>query len=166
MLDKDVGEQVKLIDLIMNSLPFEKQLASANQMNLKYSYTRLNVQNYTECKLFYQHVLGFKVSLADEAEEYAELDAGATKITLLNRSRLKDYIDSIETATDDRRDAKIILTFTVPDLDDALTQLKAKGVPTFSSHWQFPAEGLAGGVLSACIHDPDGNLIELEQILS
>ena len=56
-----------------------------------------------------------------------QLDAGATKITILNRSRLKDYIDSIETATYDylsarlrqRRDAKMILTFAVPDLDDA-----------------------------------------------
>ncbi|WP_373539447.1 hypothetical protein [Chamaesiphon sp.] len=60
-----------------------------------------------------------------------QLDAGATKITILNRSRLKDYIDSIlvprgsanETATYDylsarlrqRHDAKIILTFAVPD---------------------------------------------------
>ena len=135
-------------------------------MNLKYIYTRLNVENYADCKLFYQNILGFKVSLADDAEEYAELDAGATKITILNRSRLKDYIDSIEMATYDRRDAKMILTFAVPDLDDAISQLKAKGVPIFSSPWQYPEEGLAGGVLSACFRDPDGNLIELEQILS
>ena len=135
-------------------------------MNLKYICTRLNVENYADCKLFYQNVLGFKVSLADDAEEYAELDAGATKITILNRSRLKDYIDSIETATYDRRDAKMILTFAVPDLDDAISQLKAKGVPIFSSPWQYPEEGLAGGLISACFRDPDGNLIELEQILS
>ncbi len=135
-------------------------------MNLKYICTRLNVENYADCKLFYQNVLGFKVSLDDDDEEYTELDAGATKITILNRSRLKDYIDSIETATYDRRDAKIILTFAVPDLDDAISQLEAKGVVIFSSPWQFPEEGLTGGVLSACIHDPDGNIIELEQILS
>ena len=135
-------------------------------MNLKYIYTRLNVENYTDCKIFYQNILGFKVSLADDAEEYAELDAGATKITILNRARLKDYIDSIETATYDRRDAKMILTFAVPDLDDAISQLKAKGVPIFSSPWQYPEEGLSGGLISACFRDPDGNLIELEQILS
>jgi catechol 2,3-dioxygenase-like lactoylglutathione lyase family enzyme len=136
-------------------------------MNLKYICTRLNVQNYAECKLFYQDVLGFKVSLADDAEEYAELDAGATKITILNRVRLKDYIDSIQSATYDRRDAKIILTFAVPDLDDAISQLKAKGIAIFSSPWQHPEqEGLTGGFITACIRDPDGNLIELEQILS
>jgi predicted enzyme related to lactoylglutathione lyase len=135
-------------------------------MNLKYICTRLNVENYTDCKLFYQDVLGFKVSSADDAQEYAELDAGTTKITILNRARLKDYIDSIESATYDRRDAKMILSFAVPDLDDAIEQLKSKGVPIFSSPWQFPEEGLAGGFITACVRDPDGNIIELEQILS
>jgi catechol 2,3-dioxygenase-like lactoylglutathione lyase family enzyme len=135
-------------------------------MNLKYICTRLNVENYADCKLFYQNVLGFKVSLDDAAEEYAELDAGTTKITILNRLRLKDYIDSIESATYDRRDAKMILTFAVPDLDDAIAQLKAKGVPIFSSPWQHPEEWLTGGFLTACVRDPDGNIIELEQILS
>ena len=135
-------------------------------MNLKYICTRLNVENYTDCKLFYQNVLGFNVSSADDAEEYAELDAGATKITILNRTRLKEYIDSIESATYDRRDAKMILTFAVPDLDDAIVQLKAKGVEIFSSPWQFSDDGLMGGVLSAGIRDPDGNIIELQQILS
>jgi lactoylglutathione lyase len=135
-------------------------------MNLKYIYTRLHVQNYLDCKLFYQDVLGLEASLVNDAEEYAELDAGATKITILNRARLKDYIDSIESATYDRRDAKMILTFAVTDLNEAISQLKAKGVEIFSSPWQFSDDGLAGGVLSACIHDPDGNTIELEQILS
>jgi catechol 2,3-dioxygenase-like lactoylglutathione lyase family enzyme len=135
-------------------------------MNLKYIYTRLHVENYLDCKLFYQNVLGLKASMTNDDEEYVEFDAGEIKITILNRSRLKDYIDSIESATYDRRDAKILLTFAVPDLDDAIVQLKAKGVPIFSSPWQHPEEGLAGGMLSACIRDPDGNLIELEQILS
>jgi lactoylglutathione lyase len=135
-------------------------------MNLKYIYTRLHVQNYLNCKLFYQDVLGFKVSLVNDAEEYAEIDVGATKITILNRARLKDYVDSIETATYDRDDAKIIMTFAVPDLDEAIVQLKAKGVAIFSSPWQFSDDGLMGGLLSAGIRDPDGNIIELQQILS
>jgi catechol 2,3-dioxygenase-like lactoylglutathione lyase family enzyme len=114
-------------------------------MNFKYICTRLNVQNYTVCKLFYQDVLGLKVSSVNDVEEYTEFDAGATKITILNRSRLKDYIDLIETATYDRHDAKIILTFAVPDLDKAIAQLKAKGIPLFSSPWQFLDDGLAEG---------------------
>jgi catechol 2,3-dioxygenase-like lactoylglutathione lyase family enzyme len=136
-------------------------------MNLKYICTRLNVQNYADCKIFYQDVLGFKVSSADDAQEYAEMDAGGTKITILNRTRLKDYIDSIESATYDRRDAKIVLSFAMSNLDEAIAQLKAKDIPIFSRLWQHPEEeGLMGGFITACIRDPDGNLIELEQILS
>jgi catechol 2,3-dioxygenase-like lactoylglutathione lyase family enzyme len=136
-------------------------------MNLKYICTRLNVQNYADCKIFYQDVLGFNVSSADDAQEYAEMDAGGTKITILNRTRLKDYIDSIESATYDRRDAKIVLSFAMSNLDEAIAQLKAKDIPIFSRPWQHPEEeGLMGGFITACIRDPDGNLIELEQILS
>jgi catechol 2,3-dioxygenase-like lactoylglutathione lyase family enzyme len=135
-------------------------------MNLTYVYTRLNVRDYAACKLFYQDVLGLKVAMVNDAQEYTEFDAGATKITILNRSRLKDYIDSTETVTYDPDDTKIILTFAVPNLDEAIAQLKSKGVGIVSRPWQFSDDGLAGGALSACIRDPDGNLIELEQWLS
>jgi catechol 2,3-dioxygenase-like lactoylglutathione lyase family enzyme len=52
-------------------------------MTLSYIYTRLNVLDYAACKLFYQDILGLKVSMVNDAEEYAEFDAGATKITIL-----------------------------------------------------------------------------------
>jgi catechol 2,3-dioxygenase-like lactoylglutathione lyase family enzyme len=135
-------------------------------MNLTYVYTRLNVRDYVACKLFYQDVLGLKVSMVNDAQDYTEFDAGATKITILNRARLKDYIDSIETVTYDPDDAKIILTFAVPNLDEAIAQLKSKGVSIVSSPSQFSEDGLTGGAISACVRDPDGNLIELEQWLS
>jgi catechol 2,3-dioxygenase-like lactoylglutathione lyase family enzyme len=135
-------------------------------MNLSYVYTRLNVRDYAACKLFYRDILGLKVSMVNDAQEYTEFDAGATTITILNRSRLKDYIDSIETATYDPDDAKIILTFTVPNLDEAIAHLKSKGVSVVSSPSQFSEDGITGGAISACVRDPDGNLIELEQILS
>jgi catechol 2,3-dioxygenase-like lactoylglutathione lyase family enzyme len=135
-------------------------------MNLSYVYTRLNVRDYAACKLFYRNVLGLKVSMVNDAQEYIEFDAGATKITILNRARLKDYIDSIETVTYHPDDTKVVLTFTVPNLDEAIAQLKSKGVSIASSPWQFSEDGLTGGAISACVRDPDGNLIELEQILS
>ena len=143
-------------------------------MNLSYVYTRLNVRDYAACKLFYRDVLGLKVSMVNDAQEYTEFDAGATKITILNRvsfreatpTRLKDYIDSIETATYDPNDAKMMLTFAVPNLDEAIAHLKSKGVRIASSPWQFLEDEITGGAISACARDPDGNLIELEQILS
>lgn len=135
-------------------------------MNLKYIYTRLNVENYAACKLFYQEVLGFKVSYANDAREYAELDAGATKITILNRDRLVEFIGSAETIDYDRHEAKIALTFAVDDLDRAIAQLKTHGITLVNNPWQRIEDGLMGGLITTCFRDPDGNLIELEQILS
>ena len=59
-----------------------------------------------------------------------------------------------------------ITTFAVPNLDEAIAHLKSKGVSIVSSPSQFSEDGLTGGAISACVRDPDGNLIELEQILS
>ncbi len=38
-------------------------------MKFKYTYTRLNVENYAACKHFYQEVLGFKLLYANDARE-------------------------------------------------------------------------------------------------
>jgi catechol 2,3-dioxygenase-like lactoylglutathione lyase family enzyme len=47
-----------------------------------------------------------------------------------------------------------------------IAHLKSKGVSIVSNPWQFLEDGITGGAISACVRDPDGNLIELEQILS
>ena len=141
-------------------------------MNLKYTYTRLNVENYAACKLFYQDVLGFKVGYADDAEEYVELNAGEAKITIYNRARLKEWVSPVkaipvETLAKSPPEARIVLTFSVSNLDEEIAQLKARGVALASSPCQYPAvEIQQGGLITACFCDPDGNLIEFEQFLS
>jgi catechol 2,3-dioxygenase-like lactoylglutathione lyase family enzyme len=136
-------------------------------MKLKYSYTRLNVENYAKSKQFYQKVLGFEVLYADDAQEYAELATGQTTITLLNRDRLREFIGSAEKATYDNHDAKIALTFTIANLDEGIAELKTNGITLVDNPWQRPQDELMqAGVLTACFRDPDGNLIELIQLLS
>jgi catechol 2,3-dioxygenase-like lactoylglutathione lyase family enzyme len=45
--------------------------------------------------------------------------------------------------------------------------LKNHAIPLVSSPWQRMEDGLMqGGSITACFRDPDGNLIELEQMLS
>jgi catechol 2,3-dioxygenase-like lactoylglutathione lyase family enzyme len=136
-------------------------------MNLRYTHTRLNVEDYETCKRFYQDVLGFKIVYANDTEEYAELDTGEIKITLLNRARLREFVGPVETVTYDPHDAKLVLTFTVENLDETISQLKTKGITMVNAPWQRLEDGLMqGGFITACFRDPDGNLIELEQILS
>jgi catechol 2,3-dioxygenase-like lactoylglutathione lyase family enzyme len=136
-------------------------------MKLRYTYTRLNVENYAACKLFYQDVLGFKVLYANDDREYAELETGETKITLLNRARLREFIGTAEIVTYEQQEAKIALTFCVNNLDDAIAHLKTHHISLVNTPWQRMEDGLMqGGSITACFRDPDGNLIELEQMLS
>ncbi|MGB8701602.1 MAG: VOC family protein [Thermosynechococcaceae cyanobacterium] len=131
-------------------------------MNLRYAYTRLNVENYAACKQFYQDVLGFKIAFEDDLMEYAELETGDTKITILNRARLKEYIGKTEVVTYDPHTAKVALTFIVNDLEAAIEDLKTKGVTLVNPLYNYPGQGF----MAACFRDPDGNLIELEQFLT
>ena len=130
-------------------------------MKLKYKYTRLNVSNYEACKHFYQDVLGFKISFVDDNDEYAEFDTGETKITIFNRQGLSEFVGKDQQMSYDENYAGVVLTFMVDNLEEILEKLKAKGVSLINPPWNFSDRGF----ISTCFRDPDGNLIELEQIL-
>ncbi len=136
-------------------------------MKLRYTYTRLNVEDYAACKQFYQDVLGFEVLYANDARKYAELATGETKITLLDRSRLREFIGEAEPLAYEPQEAKMVMTFSVNNLDAAIAQLKAHHIELVNSPWQRLEDGLMqGGSITASFRDPDGNIIELEQMLS
>ena len=131
-------------------------------MKFDYTYTRLNVADYQACKQIYGNVLGFEVVYADDKDEYAELATGQTLITIFNRQNLGDFVGAKETVNYDSHYAGIVLSFRVANLDEAVARLKAKGVKMVSEPINFPMRGF----ISACFRDPDGNLIELQQLLS
>ena len=131
-------------------------------MNFDYTYTRLNVANYQACKQFYSDVLGFKVVFADDKDEYAELSTGKTLITIFNRQRLNTFVDRTEPVSYDPNYAGVVLSFRVACLDKAISHLKAKGVEMVKESMNYPRWGF----ISAFFRDPDGNLIELEELNS
>ena len=131
-------------------------------MNFDYTYTRLNVANYQACKQFYSDVLGFKVIFADDKDEYAELSTGKTLITIFNRQRLGTFVDRTEPVSYDPHYAGVVLSFRVACLDEAISHLKAKGVEMVKESMNYPRWGF----ISAFFRDPDGNLIELEELNS
>ena len=129
-------------------------------MNFEYIYTRLNVSNYQACKQFYHDVLGFEVVYADDTDEYAELSTGQTLITIFNRQKLGDFVGADETISYDSHYGGVMLSFRVADLDEAITHLESQGVKMINQPLNFPMLGF----ISACFRDPDGNLIELQQL--
>ena len=131
-------------------------------MNFDYTYTRLNVANYQACKQFYSDVLGLKIIFADDKDEYAELSTGKTIITIFNRQRLGTFVDRTEPVSYDPNYAGVVLSFRVACLDEAIAHLKAKGVEMVKESMNYPRWGF----ISAFFRDPDGNLIELEELNS
>lgn len=130
-------------------------------MKFEYTYTRLNVANYQACKDFYSKVLGFKIISEDAKDEYAELATGETRITLFNRQKLGTFVDS-EAVTYDAEYAGVVLSFRVKSLEDAIAHLKNNNVEMTGTPTNYPRWGF----VSAFFRDPDGNLVELEELNS
>ncbi|MEM6425899.1 MAG: VOC family protein [Cyanobacteria bacterium P01_H01_bin.119] len=129
-------------------------------MNLRYAYTRLNVENFQACKAFYRDVLGLAVKFDDEMEEYVEFDTGSTQITLFNRQKLGEFVTDDDGLTFERHSGRIVLSFMVNDLDATLAELKNQGIELLNPPTQYSDRNF----ISTCFRDPDGNLIELEQL--
>ncbi|MGB3613669.1 MAG: VOC family protein [Elainellaceae cyanobacterium] len=128
-------------------------------MQFKYTYTRLNVANFEVCKAFYRDVLGLPVIFEDSMDEYAEFDTGSTKISLINRDKMPEFVGRDEPLNYAPDDASVVLTFVVSNVDAAVEYLTSKGVKMANQPANFPDRGF----VSVCFHDPDGNLVELEQ---
>lgn len=128
-------------------------------MQFTYTYTRLNVANFEVCKAFYRDVLGLAVRFEDGTDDYVEFDSGSTKISLINREKLPEFVGRDEPLNYAPNDASVALTFMVSNLDEAVAHLTSKGVAMANQPSNFPDRGF----VSVCFHDPDGNLIELEQ---
>ncbi|MBR8833803.1 MAG: VOC family protein [Stigonema ocellatum SAG 48.90 = DSM 106950] len=132
-------------------------------MKLKFVSTKLYVYNYEACLHFYRDILGFDVNFVAEHNGCAELNTGETKLSLLKLQNLKEVFASANLVSSAKSSDVIALSFKVNNLHEVCKQLKAQGV-TFINHepWYFPDWGFS----SILCRDPDGNMIELQQLLS
>ncbi|MEB3358433.1 MAG: VOC family protein [Synechococcales bacterium] len=129
-------------------------------MDFHYIYTRLNVENFPACKAFYRDVLGLPVQFEDDMDEYVEFKTGGTRLSLFNREKLTDYVSRSEPLSYDAHSARVVISFEVSNMDEAIAHLEKHGVELVSQPTNFPDQGF----VSACFRDPDGNLVELEQM--
>ncbi|MDB9529898.1 VOC family protein [Oscillatoria sp. CS-180] len=130
-------------------------------MQLQYMYTRLNVENFKACKDFYQNVLGLTTKFEDDMDEYVEFDTGSVLITLFNREKLTDFVTRDDNLSYNPHSARVVLSFKVTDMEAATRHLRTHNIEILNPPTNYPDRG----IVSTCFRDPDGNLIEFEEIV-
>ena len=126
-------------------------------MDYRFDYVRLLVDNYRGSFRFYRDVLGMSVRRGDLDSQYAEFEAPGVRLALFQRARMAEALGVAEPSSEGR--GHVALAFSVNDVDAAHRELEAKGVkfvlgPRTREDW---------GIRTAHLHDPDGNVIEINE---
>ncbi|BCB02557.1 VOC family protein [Bacillus sp. KH172YL63] len=121
---------------------------------MKLTHTRLLVDDYKACFIFYRDVLGFEVSWGDESSLYGQFKTGDTQLGIFERKQMADAL-GVEDRSDGERDS-VALVFEVENVEKSYTELKEK-----VSFITEPVERGDWGIKVAHFRDPAGNLIEI-----
>ncbi len=121
---------------------------------MKLTHTRLLVDCFKECFIFYRDVMGFEPIWGTEEGKYADFNTGNTTLALYDRKSMADAIGCSYSVNDHFNDRAVIV-FQVNDVDKAFLELKEKV--------NFMSEPISRqyGIRSVNFRDPAGNLIEL-----
>ena len=126
---------------------------------MKFTHTRLLVENYGVCVRFYRDVMGFEVVWGDEESGYAEFRAedNGSLVAVNAREIMADIVGEPESNSDNA-----VLIFHADNLENLVQNLKGRGA-TFVTEIQVRPEW---GIRTAHLRDPAGNLLELNTPLS
>ncbi|MCM3397945.1 VOC family protein [Oceanobacillus profundus] len=122
---------------------------------MEFTHTRLLVDNYKECFLFYRDVLGFNVSWGDENSNYADFKFNGATLGVFDRKQMIKAIGG-DYSTDIEKVDRTALIFSVESVEESYQALKNKvnfiTKPTEQKNW---------GIKVAHFRDPAGSLIEI-----
>lgn len=121
---------------------------------MELTHTRILVDCFKECFIFYRDVMGFEPIWGTEEGRYADFNAGNTTLALFDRKSMADAINEAYSVNDQFND-RMVLVFQVKDVDKSFLELKEK--------IKFLSEPISRqyGIRSVNFRDPAGNLIEL-----
>jgi catechol 2,3-dioxygenase-like lactoylglutathione lyase family enzyme len=131
-------------------------------MNVSFACTRLLVQDWKACFLFYKDILGFDVTMEDEQGGYAEFKIAEMKLELFRRQEMAQIISNSHKPIHAECQDPVVLIFTVHDLDEECQRLKQQGVEFVTT----PTSNPYYSIKTAYFRDPDENLIGLFQLLA
>lgn len=122
---------------------------------MEFTHTRLLVDNYEECFLFYRDVLGFNVTWGDEDSNYADFKFNGATLGIFERKQMVEAIDDEYSINIEKAD-RTALIFKVENVGETYQELKNKvefiTKPTEQKDW---------GIKVAHFRDPAGSLIEI-----
>ena len=131
---------------------------------MRFSNVRLLVKDFAKCFKFYTEQLGLEPSWGDENSGYANFKVadGIEGFTLFVSDWMAPAVGNTDKQQPVAMREKLMVSFSVDNLDETFADLKAKGVtfinePTDMSDW---------GMRTVYLRDPEENLIELFTPLS
>ncbi|KOP26273.1 bleomycin resistance protein [Hapalosiphon sp. MRB220] len=131
-------------------------------MKVGAAYTRLLVNDWKACFVFYKDLLGFEVVVENETDGYAEFKAGDMRLSLFRRLEMAQLIHNADKPPHAECQDTVALIFTVHDLEEEYEQLRHKGVEFAAPPMNNPYYGIK----TAYLRDPDRTLIGLYEFLS
>ena len=127
---------------------------------MKFAHPRLLVGKFSECFLFYQDVVGLKVTWGDENDSYASFDNQERKeivLALFGRQAMAETVFADHLPKNAQAQDRVALIFHVDDVDGEADRIQARGIQLIAEPKDFPG----WGIRSTYLRDPDGNLLEL-----
>lgn len=126
---------------------------------MRFSNVRLLVKDFAKCFKFYTEQLGLEPSWGDENSGYANFKVadGIEGFTLFVSDWMAPAVGNVDKQQPVAMREKLMVSFSVDNLDETFADLKAKGV-TFITE---PADMPDWGMRTLYLRDPEENLIEL-----
>jgi predicted enzyme related to lactoylglutathione lyase len=125
---------------------------------MQINYIRLLVDNFSDCFDFYSELIGFEVTWGKRDEDYASFQVNSvTMLSLYKRKSMYDHLGINEV----KGGPKLVIPIACTDVDveyERLVGLKQVFI-------KEPHDVPGWGDRCAHLYDPDGNIIELNQLL-
>lgn len=128
-------------------------------------HVRLIVADFDGCFCFYRDVLGLIVNWGEEADGsasgYASFDVPGGMLSINAQTIFGPVVEMEQRAIGERVADRSVLVLEVESVDADVEKLRSRGALFISEPKTYPG----WGIRAAHLRDPDGNLIEINELL-